>query len=358
MQNTEIQIIIQKLDAFIQKYYRNEFYRGSIIFLLCVAVYVVAISLLEHFSFLSIGVRGVLFYGSIVLFLAAFVFLIVLPLLKMWHVGKTLNYHQASKIIETHFPEIKDMLINALELSADKNYTHNQLAIAAIEQKIQAIQWIPFTAAVDFKKLLSFGKYACAVALIVGLIMLMFPGSISQGATRIVRHTQFFEKPAPFQFVLNPQSLVVEKGADCVISVEIQGSYVPNSVEILVGGTAFLMQKKSKTEFEYTFKACNNNIPFQFRADEYLSLPYMVQLNPLPEILQFTIAVQVPSYTGLDNFEVSNTGDISFPAGSKLTWNIASHEVKNLVLQLNDTVSLAFVNTKENSYSLAHKINK
>lgn len=281
-----------------------------------------------------------------------------MPLLKIWRIGKTLNYRQASKIIEQHFPEIKDTLINALELSADENYANNQLAIAAIEQKIQAIQWIPFTAAVDFRKLLSFGKYAGALAVVVVLLVLLFPGSISQGATRIVRHAEFFEKPAPFQFVLDHESLVVVKGQDCTVSVEIQGSYVPNSVEILVGGTAFLMQKKSKTEFEYTFKACNNNIPFQFRADEYLSKQYMVQVNPLPEILQFTVAVQVPSYTGLDNFEVANTGDISFPAGSKLMWKISSNEVKNLALRLNDTVKLEFVPMKENTYSLTHSIKK
>lgn len=276
----------------------------------------------------------------------------------MWRIGKTLNYKQASKIIEQHFPEIKDTLINTLELSSDENYANNQLAIAAIEQKIQAIQWIPFAAAVDFRKLLRFGKYAGALAVAAVLVVLLFPGSISQGATRIVRHSQFFEKPAPFQFVLDPQSLVVVKGQDCNVLVEIQGSYVPNSVEIVVGGTAFLMQKKSKTEFEYLFKACNNNIPFQFRADEYVSKPYMVQVNPLPEILQFTVQVQVPAYTGLDNFEVANTGDITFPAGSKLTWKFTSHEVKNLNLRLNDTLVLACTNTGANTYSLTHNVRK
>ncbi len=379
VQNTSIHILIQKLDAFTRKYYHNEFYRGSIIFLLCAILYVLTISFVEHVSFLSIAVRSVLFYGSITLFLAAFVFLVLLPLLKMWRIGKTLNYKQASKIIERHFPEIKDTIINALELSADENYADNQLAIAAIEQKIQAIQWIPFTAAVDFKKLLSFGKYAGALAAVVVVVVLLFPGSISQGATRIMRHSQFFEKPAPFQFVLDEKSLVVVKGQDCTVSVEIQGSYVPNSVEILMGGTAFLMQKKSKTEFEYTFKACNNNIPFQFRADEYVSKQYAVQVNPLPEILQFTVQVQVPSYTGLDNFEIQNTGDISFPAGSKLTWKISSNEVQNLALQfvsnslndqgatvaeqsrshnVEDTTKLEFAQAKENSYSLTHNVLK
>ena len=356
MQTPNIHIIIQKLDAFTRKYYRNEFYRGSIIFLLCAVLYVIAISFVEHVSFLSIAVRSVLFYGSIVLFLAAFVFLVFVPLLKMWRIGKTLNYRQASKIIEQHFPEIKDTLINALELSADENYADNQLAIAAIEQKIQAIQWIPFTAAIDFRKLLAFGKYAGALAAVVVLVMILFPGSISQGATRIVRHAEFFEKPAPFQFVLDPQSLTVVKGHDCVVSVEIQGSYVPNSVEIVVGVTAFLMQKKSKTEFEYTFKACNNNIPFQFRADEYVSQQYVVQVNPLPEILQFTVSVQVPSYTGLDNFEIQNTGDISFPAGSKLVWNITSYEISDLNLRLNDSVTLACNKINENTYALSHVV--
>lgn len=356
MQSAKIHIIKQKLDAFTKKYYRNELYRGSIIFFLCAALYVVAISFIEHLSFLSVTVRSVLFYGSIVLFAIAFVYLILQPLLKICRVGATLNYRQASKIIEQHFPEIKDTLINALELADDQNYANNQLAIAAIEQKIQSIQWIPFSAAIDFRKLLRFGKYAAVLAIIVGIVALVFPGSITQGATRIVQHSQFFEKPAPFQFVLSNQSLTVVKGEDCTVLVEMQGSYVPSSVEIVVNGTAFVMQKKSKTEFEHTFKACNNNIPFQFRADEYLSKPYMVQVNPLPEVMQFTVQVQVPAYTGLDNFEVANTGDLTFPTGSKLTWKFISHEVENLALRLNDSTELTCKQTKGNNYFLTHNV--
>jgi hypothetical protein len=356
VQNTHIHIIIQKLDAFIKKYYRNEIYRGGIIFLLCAVLYVVSISFIEHFSFLSITVRSVLFYASIVLLCAAFAVLVLLPLLKLFHIGKTIDYKQASKILATHFPEIKDTVINVLELSADENYVHNTLAIAAIEQKIAAIRWIPFTAAVDFTKLCSFGKYAAALVVVVVFVLLLFPGSITQGAERIVRHAEFFEKPAPFQFVVGEQSLAVVKGQDCTVKVEIQGSSVPEAVEIVVGGTAFVMQKQSKTEFEYIFKSCNANIPFQLRAGEYYSKNYEVQVKPLPEILQFTVSVKVPSYTGLDNFEIQNTGDLTFPAGSQLTWKITSHEISDLNMRMSDSLHIAFVKTKENTYAFAQTV--
>jgi hypothetical protein len=49
-----------------------------------------------------------------------FLFYVVKPLLKLLKVGKTLTYEQAAKIVGDHFPEVKDKLLNLLQLHFKK----------------------------------------------------------------------------------------------------------------------------------------------------------------------------------------------------------------------------------------------
>ena len=159
MEKSNIHIIINELDKFTRRYYLNEFAKGLILFVLIGVFYFLLISCAEYFAFFPTTVRSIVFYTSIALALAAFVKYIAIPFFQMHKIGKVLTHTEAAWIITQFFPEIKDTLLNTLELADDASLADNALAVAAINQKIATLRPIPFESAIDFKKLLHYWKY-------------------------------------------------------------------------------------------------------------------------------------------------------------------------------------------------------
>ncbi|MCQ2958898.1 MAG: hypothetical protein MJ198_01750 [Bacteroidales bacterium] len=342
MGKSDIHIIIKELDGFIRKFYLNEFIKGLILFVLIVAFYVFTISCAEYFAFFPTQVRTIVFYLSLFFGLYALIKFIVIPLFHVCKIGKVISYVDAAKIISKFFPEIKDTLLNTLELASDESLNDNKLAIAAINQKVANLRPIPFESAVDFKKLISYLKYLVVLILIIVSVSIFYPRAFADGAKRIVKYDEYFEKPAPFSFIIDNDSLSVVKGSDFAILMHIEGKYVPEYVNISIGGNNFLMTKKTVSSFEYVIHGCNNSLSFNFSAEEYSSKNYNLTVIPLPQLLKFSIAATVPSYTGLENSVFENTGDLTIPVGTKLSWNVDVADTDSLFFKSDDTISVAF----------------
>src|SRR5258706_15577954 len=109
-------LLIEKLDAFIRKYYKNQLIRGVIY---CVALglaFYFAVTTLEYFGYFSTTLRTILFYS----FIAGNIFIIaryvVISLSYLYRYGKIISHEQAAMIIGRHFPEVQDKLLNVLQL--------------------------------------------------------------------------------------------------------------------------------------------------------------------------------------------------------------------------------------------------
>ena len=355
MEKSNIHIIISELDKFTRKFYLNECIKGLILFVLIGVFYFLVISCAEYFAFFPTTVRTVVFYTSIVLAAVALVKYILIPFFQMHKIGKVLTHTEAARIITQFFPEIKDTLLNTLELTDDASLADNTLAVAAINQKIAALRPIPFESAIDFKKLLRYWKYFVALLLAIVLVSIFYPRAIADGAKRIVNHNEFFEKPAPFTFILDNDTLSVIKGDDFTISMHVEGRFVPERINISVGGNNFLMTKKTASSFEYVLRGCNNSIQFSFNAEDISSQVFRLQVFPLPQLLNFGISATVPQYTGIDNVNVSNTGDITIPAGTNIVWNVETADADSLFFVTENGVQTEF-NKKDGQFVLNQRI--
>ena len=109
-------VLIQKLDEFIRKYYKNQLIKGSIYFVAFVLVAFLLIALLEFFGRYNSIVRALFFFSFIGLTLYCLIKYIVIPLAHIYRIGKTISYSQAAEIIGKHFVEVKDSLLNTLQL--------------------------------------------------------------------------------------------------------------------------------------------------------------------------------------------------------------------------------------------------
>jgi len=110
------QILIEKLDAFIRKYYKNRLLRGLIYSLGLSLVAFMLFTSVEYFGQFSITGRTVLFYLFVGITAYLWVNFIIIPLSKLYRFGKIINHNQAAEIIGNHFEEVKDKLLNVLQL--------------------------------------------------------------------------------------------------------------------------------------------------------------------------------------------------------------------------------------------------
>ena len=143
-------IIQQKLEEFIKKYYTNELIKGAILFFAIGLLYLLITLLVEYFLWLNPLGRRILFWAFIVVELALFVRFIAFPLAKLFKLQKGIDYEEASKIIGNHFPQVNDKLLNVIQLN--QNRRESELLAASIDQKATELQPVPFKSAVNFKK--------------------------------------------------------------------------------------------------------------------------------------------------------------------------------------------------------------
>lgn len=351
---TDYQQLINKLDTFIKQYYKNQIVKGVFIVLMIYVLYYTAIALLEYYGHFSVQIRTFIAYFSLLLAGFTLLWYIFIPLLKYLNIGKVISHRQAASIISRHFAHVQDRLLNTLELASTaspKERTYG-LVMASIDQKIKDIKPLPFTAAIDKKETWRIARYFLAAAFLFVLLYFLSPAVFTESSQRLANYKTHYEALAPFSFVLVNDSLSVRKGGDLKLKLEVRGEYVPNEVYIEYGGNAFLLDKSTKSEFEYNFKNINNSIEFNFRADGYSSKDYGITVLPAPVILNFSLLVDVPSYTGEDDRRLSNIGDITIPEGTHLKWNFETKDIDSLFFTFNDSVRIEAVNDSSGfSYS-------
>ncbi len=352
-------ILYSKLDKFIKKYYRNLLIRGFLVALFIYLSYYLTIILLEYFNNFSVKTRTIIFYLSISIFVLTSIYFIVIPLFKLFKIGKQINYRQASDIIAKHFSNVKDKLINTIELETEiKNKSFsNDLVLASIDKRIDELKPIPFTKAIDLKNNYKYFKFLIPVFLVFIFIYFYSPNIITDSTKHIINYKTFFKADMPFDFVLQNNNLKVKRGDDFTIKLKIKGKVLPDNVYISYYDNKFLMQKKENSYFEYTFKNINNSIDFLFIANNYSSDNYKIKVLESPVILDFTLTANIPAYTGEKNIEIKNNGNITVPAGSHLKWNFYTSETDSLFLVINDSIKIAAKN-KEKTFAVNKTVYK
>lgn len=94
-----------------------------------------------------------------------------------------------------------------LEAEADKSGQNNVLIFAGINQKIEELKPIPFTAAIDLNKNRRYFKYAAIPMAILLVVLFAAPSLLFDGSERLIKHSTAFEVPAPFSFNVENKDL-------------------------------------------------------------------------------------------------------------------------------------------------------
>lgn len=346
-------LIFQKLEDFIKKFYTNELLRGTIFFIGLGLLYLFATSFIEYFLWLKPTGRTFLFALFILVQLFLLVRFIAFPIFQLFQLKKGIDYTEASKIIGNHFTEVNDKLTNFLQLSEDKN--QSELLLASINQKANALQPIPFSNAIDFKK----NKKFLPLALIplFFILFLMLSGQqklITESMHRVVNYKQQFLPPAPFAFTLVNKNLQTEQNKDFTLKVKTIGNVVPEKAMIFIGDESYFMENTKQGEFQFVLTKPMQNIDFHIEANEVSSADYTLDVITVPAIANFEMLLNFPSYLNKKSEIIKGTGNAIVPEGTQITWRINTVATQNINL-IEANKSYSFVNAG-NTFNLSKNI--
>ena len=359
MNNDNYHIIIEKLDVFIRKYYKNLLIKGFLISFAFLLTYFLIIGILEYYSYFNTYLRTFLFYSYLLFTALTLFYYIVIPLLRLFKLGKIISYSQCSDIISVHFPEVKDKLINIIELNTNliESIKNKELILASINQKANNLKPINFSHAIDIRKNRKYLKFLLAPMFVLLMILFTSPSLIIESTNRIFHYQTIFEKQNPFSFEIQNKKLQVVQQEDFQLNIKIIGEKIPTKAYIKIGSSIFPLDKQSKILYSYLFKQINLPITFQLLADDYQTKDYTIEVLKKPLIVSFDVRLNYPKYTGKKDEKISNIGDLNIPEGTKITWNFNTLNTSKLLIYFN-TLPIKLENSYKENFIFSYNFYK
>ena len=326
----------EKLEGFISKYYKNELLKGLLFFIAIGLTYVLLVLVVEYFFWLNRWGRGLLFWSFVGIELALLMRFILIPLFRLFKLSKGIDYEKASLLIGNHFPEVRDKLINTLQLKSSSSTS--DLLEASIVQKSKELEPVPFTLAIDYKANVKYIKYA-AIPVLVFVAISLSKGSafFSQSAERVLDYKTEYLPPAPFNFELISKHDRVIEGQSFDILTKVTGTKIPDEVRIELNGVEYFMKNQGSGVFAYTVTQPKEALNFKFSGNGFSSLNYKIPLVRTPVITSFEAVLNYPNYLGRAKEVVNNTGSFTIPEGTLISWNIVAENATR-VEWVGDTV--------------------
>ena len=334
--------LIEKIEGFTRKYYLNRLIQGVLVGAVLWIVFYLLINGLEYFSWFPSKGRFVL-----LLFLLAgsgfvLVYHFLIPLVNLIRFRKKMSVEQASVLIGKFFPEIKDKLLNTIQLSnqmeASKvgpstgSGTENDLLAATIEQRSARLSPIRFTDAVDLRGNLKYLGIFFGTLLILIALMVFLPSFAVQPTQRIVNYEQHFEKPLPYQVEIEQDEIETTQGKEVKFNIRVTGDRIPDAFYVKSELGQQLMTKGSANDFSYTFKNLFNDLTFNIIGGEYTSRPLHITVHPNPTLLSYRCEVRYPAYIHRNNETMDAKTRLIVPQGTTLNFSFTTRDTERMTV--------------------------
>ena len=340
----------KNLDRFARAYYWNKALRGALRALFYSLILVILFVLFEYQRYSDPSVRMVLFYVFLSFSLGSFLFFVFLPALKALKIIKGLSHTEISRVIGERTTTVKDTLLNAVELK--KNEPQTGLQSYIIEKKFNSLSKHNFLEAISFQEVRLLLRWLLLPFFTIILSFFFAQKQIIHTAERIVLYNTYFEPIPDFHFVINDDSLFVEKGKDFFLSVSVWGKNIPKNLYVKYGNTLSGMSNSGESTHSFRFSSVQNNIDFQVKGETFFSKKRVLKVIERPYILDYFLELTFPPYTKISPQKNQKSIRYTVPEGAKVTWKYSTKKTDSLLLRRkNETVLFK----SENDYHVITK---
>lgn len=308
-----------KIRSFQKKYYLNIFIKGLILTLSILIGYFLLASLLEHNLWLGQWSRlliFVTFFG-----VAGFcVYKFLNRPLRWWLVKRGLNEEDAARLIGGSLPNVKDRLVNLIQLATLEK--SSALTYASVQQKTHEFEPLSFESVIDLKQNRKYLKYLAIPAGIVLVLLLINQNILVQSTDRIVHFNREYSPEAPFKFIITNESLTAFYNEDFTVRLKLDGTALPPAAYLVSKNQRLKLESIGGGEFQYTLERIQQPMNFQVEAAGFFSDSYAIEIANRPELMQFNVELEYPRYLQRRNQKLLNAGSLEVPEGTVVRWKL------------------------------------
>jgi hypothetical protein len=337
--------LLKKLEGFIRKGYLQLLLFGIQAFIAAVLLNFTFYSFLELISNFSSTLRTILFILFILAAVGLLGFFLVIPFIK--YIGSIRNetYFNAAQKVGTKFPEIKDELLNSMQLVSeiDKgNLYSTNLIDAAFRKVYERVKSLNFQSIINYERAKKILPYFVSITILCLILILFVPG-LNAASFRLLNFNQEFVPPPKFIFEITPGNKEITKGDEIEISIKVIGSK-PKSV-------FFASRKEEEAGFQkqeltadssdnYLIKMNSVKSSFVYFAEaEGLQSDYFeISVIDRPIIKTLDLEITSPTYSKIPKVVQKDNGNVQALIGSKVSFSISStKKLREATLEFDDS---------------------
>lgn len=326
-------ILFEKIERFIRKFYLNRLIQGALIGSVLMIVFFLIFNGIEYFSWLPQKGRLIL----LVLFICISAFVIAtffaIPIVNLLRFRKKMSDRDAAVLIGKFFPEVNDKLLNTLQLSESlSENTDNELLAATIEQRTENLKPINFSDAINLKENYKYLKIFGLAFVVLSVLVIFVPEFTKRPAERIINYSKVYEKPLPFDVTLSSSRLEVTQGNDISFEIRVTGENIPDAFYIKGTNGVRLMNRLNTNDFRFIFKNNYQNETFYVEGGDYRSHDIELVVRPNPTLLYYETELVFPKYIQRKSETVTGKTRLVVPLGTELNFTFHTRDVDSLFI--------------------------
>ena len=324
--------IIKKLHAFKRRFFLLKTARGLLYWLAGSGGLWLLFMALEDQFWLSSASRGVFYFTFLGLSAAGATLWVLAPAWKLLHKNKYLSDEAAARQVGEKLPEIRDKLLNYIQLQ--KYASQSALARAGLAQRSGWLGGMVFMRAIPWRGAWSYFRYLGPVLAVFLLLWAIQPDFIAKNTERIYHYDRAYVAPAPFDFVLLHDSLDIFLGEAFELKIQVKGNDLPEQVQLVTAGRHVNMQALGKSNFSHRFEGIHQDVLFHFEANGHTSAPYRIRSLPRPVLLQAKVSLYFPKHTGRPMETLTALSHMEVPEGTSIDWQFRARSTDSISLYI------------------------
>ncbi|NJN28213.1 MAG: hypothetical protein HC819_20700 [Cyclobacteriaceae bacterium] len=335
-----------RLDRFKRKYYLNLIVKGSI-YILAVALSAFLFFNLVEYQFHSGSfVRAFLFFGYILICVVVLYQWLFVHLIKLFSRNKQISDETAARKIGYHFPDINDKLLNLVQLRQSE--AKNSLLLATIQQRSEQMRLVAFDEVISLKENLKYLKYLLIPFVMVAVLGIFSPSTIFEPAQRIIHFNTTFIPSAPFEFNIQSNKLMAFRNEDFNLELQLKGRELPESVYLVSDNRKVKMSKANDRTYHFNFEKIQQSSTFHFEAAGFHSQPYTLEVVDRPNIRNFSVSLNYPSYLNKKPELLQNIGSFQVPKGTGVQWRFHTSDVEEVSIKFENDDQAILTQSSDN----------
>ncbi len=337
--------IIDKLEQLIKReyaYFASIGIQKALIIGISVFTLFSLVEMIAHFSSIVRTILFIIILASSIGFITAF---FILPILKHFKIFRKTDYFKTAEKIGNHFPEIKDELLNSMQLVSkekDEAIYSKSLIDAAFYNVYSKIKDVNFASQVSFKKAKQFLFYSASTIIFCTVLLVFVPG-IKAATFRLLNYSREFIPPPKFIFIVEPGNSKITKGDNLNILIKVKGK-IPKEVFLAVKNsdeTNFSKQQLAADtlgDYHFIMPAVRTSFKYFASAENINSDVYVIEVIDRPIIKTMDLTITSPAYSKIPQAQQNDNGNVTALLGSKVELKIsATKNLKKARIEFGDT---------------------